>query len=263
MAINSNTQNTPGTLYGVGVGPGDPELLTLKAARVLRETGVIAVPVSQAGGASHALDIASSFLRPEQTVLKLHFPMVEEVVVREQHRRAAAQAIAGDLYVGRDVAFLTEGDPLIHSTFIYVLRHLPQDLPVEIIPGVSSITAAAAQARMPLVSADQRLAVLPATFENLAGLRQTLRNFDTIVLLKVHRVLDQLIDLLDELALSERAVLVERASHGAGRVVRDVHTLRGELVHYLSLLIVRASPPHPSAPLRTGAGGTEGGLDAN
>jgi precorrin-2/cobalt-factor-2 C20-methyltransferase len=139
------------------------------------------------------------------------------------------------------VAFLTEGDPLIHSTFIYVLRHLPQDLPVEIIPGVSSITTAAAQAKMPLVSADQRLAVLPATFENLDRLRQTLRNFDTVVLLKVHRVLDQLIDLLDELELSEQAVLVERASHESGRVVRDMRTLRGESVHYLSLLIVRGN----------------------
>jgi precorrin-2/cobalt-factor-2 C20-methyltransferase len=230
-----------GTLYGVGVGPGDPELLTLKAVRVLQETGVIAVPVSQASGESHALDIVSSFLRPEQTVRKLHFPMVENVVTREGHRRAAAQAIARDLYVGRDVAFLTEGDPLIHSTFIYVLRHLPQDLPVEIIPGVSSITTAAAQAKMPLVSADQRLAVLPATFENLDRLRQTLRNFDTVVLLKVHRVLDQLIDLLDELELSEQAVLVERASHESGRVVRDMRTLRGESVHYLSLLIVRGN----------------------
>ena len=259
MAINSNTQDTPGTLYGVGVGPGDPELLTLKAVRVLRETEVIAVPVSQAGGASHALDIASSFLRPGQTVLKLHFPMVEEVAVREQHRRAAAQAIAAELHAGRDVAFLTTGDPAIHSTFIYVLRHLPQDLPVEIIPGVSSITAAAAQAKMPLVSADQRLAVLPATFEDLAGLRQTLRNFDTVVLLKVHRVLDQLIDLLDELALSERAVLVERASHGAGRVVRDVRALRGEPVHYLSLLIVQKAPPAPAGHPPRERGGRGGG----
>jgi precorrin-2/cobalt-factor-2 C20-methyltransferase len=247
---------TTGTLYGVGVGPGDPELLTLKAVRVLRETGVIAVPVSQAGGESHALDIASSFLRPEQTVRKLHFPMVEDVVTREGHRRAAAHAIAGDLYVGRDVAFLTEGDPLIHSTFIYMLRHLPQDLPVVIIPGVSSITAAAAQAKMPLVSADQRLAVLPATFEDLVGLRQTLHDFDTVVLVKVHRVLNQLIDLLDDLGLSERAVLVERASHRAGRVVRDVRTLRGEPVHYLSLLIVHAPP----APVLSEVEGCGGGL---
>lgn len=228
-----------GTLYGVGVGPGDPELLTLKAVRLLRQTPVIAVPVSQAGGESHALDTALSFLRPEQTVHKLYFPMVRDLADREQHRRAAAQAIATELRAGRDVAFLTAGDPLLYSTFIYVLRHLPAGLPVEIVPGVTSITAAAAQTKMPLVNAEQRLAVLPATFENPAQLRQTLHDFDTVVLLKVHRVLDRLIDLLNETGLIEGAMLVEQASRQAGRVVRNVRSLRGKPVHYLSLLIIR------------------------
>jgi precorrin-2/cobalt-factor-2 C20-methyltransferase len=112
-------------------------------------------------------------------------------------------------------------------------------LPVEIIPGVSSITAAAAQAKLPLVNANQRLAVIPTTFENLTELRRIFREFDTVVLLKFNRVFDRLLELLDELELSEHTVLVERASHPSGRVIRDVRPLRGASIHYLSLLIVR------------------------
>lgn len=240
MRKGLRTKIPPGTLYGIGVGPGDPDLLTIKAAQVLGEVPVLAVPVSQVDGESYALTTVASFLQPGQIVRKLHFPMVRDVAARERYRKAAAQAIAAELQTGRDVAFLTEGDPMLHSTFIYVLRHLPSSLTVEVVSGVSSITAAAAQAGIPLVNADQRLAILPATGGDLGYLRQALRDFDTVVLLKVHCLLDQLIDLLDEMSLAERAVLVERATHPLGRVVRDVRTLRGSPVHYLSLLIVRS-----------------------
>jgi precorrin-2/cobalt-factor-2 C20-methyltransferase len=226
------------TLYGLGVGPGDPELLTLKAARILNEVPVVAAPVTQVDGDSYALDIVAGKLRPEQTLLKLHFPMLKDVAARQRYRQAAAQRLAAELQAGRDVAFLTEGDPLLHSTFIYLLQHLLPELPVEIVPGVTSITAAAAEARVPLVNAGQRLAVLPTTFEDPAELRPIFEDFDTVVLLKFHRVFEPLLDLLDELELSERAILVERASHAAGRVVKNIHPLRGSPIHYLSLLIV-------------------------
>lgn len=227
-----------GTLYGIGVGPGDPELVTLKAARLIKETPVVAVPITKPGGESYALTIVSELLPAEPSVLKLLFPMVKDVAAKRSYRQAAAQAIAGELSAGRDVAFLTEGDPLLHSTFIYVLQYLAPTFPVEVVPGISSVMAAAAQAQQPLVNADQRLAIIPTAFENLADLRQIFRDFDTVVLLKFHRLLDQLLDLLEELGLSEQTVLVERASHPAGRVVRDAHSLRGASVHYLSLLIV-------------------------
>ena len=111
-----------GTLYGIGVGPGDPELLTLKAARLIRESPVIAAPIAKAGAESYALSIVADRLQPEQTVLKLLFPMLKDVAAKQAHRQAAAQAIAAELQAGRDVAFLTEGDPLLHSTFPMVCR---------------------------------------------------------------------------------------------------------------------------------------------
>jgi precorrin-2/cobalt-factor-2 C20-methyltransferase len=230
---------TTGTLYGVGVGPGDPELLTLKAARIIGAVPVVVAPVSQPEGESLALNTVAELLQPQQIVEKLLFPMVKDLDIRERHRAMAAQTIVDRLQKGADVAFLTEGDPLIHSTFIYVLRHLPEGTLVQVVPGVSSITAAAADAQWPLVNADQRLAVLPATFEDAARLADMASQFDTIVLLKVHSTLDQWIDALADAGLADQAVLVERASTPEVRVVRNVLALRNQQVHYLSMLIVQ------------------------
>lgn len=227
-----------GVLYGVGVGPGDPELLTLKAARIVREAPVIAVPVAKPGGNSYALSVVNDLLRSEQRVLPLVFPMLKDVKEKAKYRAAAREAIWRELQTGMDVAFLTEGDPLFHSTFIYVLNELPASAPIEIVPGVSSINAAAAEAQLPLVSADQRLAVVPAIFEDEADIRRILQEFDTVVFLKFRGMLDRLLDILEEMEMAERTILVERASHADGRVVRDVRSLRGSDVHYLSLLIV-------------------------
>ena len=228
-----------GTLYGVGIGPGDPELLTLKAARVIGAVPVVAVPVARPDGRSYALDIVGGMLRPDQEILKLLFPMLKDANTKASYRRAAAESVLAVLRSGRDVAFLTEGDPLFHSTFIYLLAELPAGTPLDVVPGISSVHAAAAQAQLPLVNAGQRLAILPVTFEDEAALREALRTFDTVVLLKFHRDLDRLLDLLDELGLTECAVIVERASHAAGRVIRDVRSMRGGELHYLSLMIVR------------------------
>lgn len=230
-----------GKLYGVGLGPGDPELLTLKALRTIRAADVIAVPIARPGEQGYAYELAAPHLRPGQRVERLLFPMVRDAATRQAHRRAAAEAVLQQVAAGRTVAFLTEGDPTIHSTFLYILAEMPAGVPVEIVPGVSAITAAAAQAGVPLVNGEQRLAVLPAVFEeDEASLRTILRTFDTVVLLKAHRALPRLIPLLDSLGLTERAVWVERASHREGRVVRDIRALLDAPdLHYLSLLIVR------------------------
>jgi precorrin-2/cobalt-factor-2 C20-methyltransferase len=118
------------------------------------------------------------------------------------------------------------------------LSYLPPGISIEVIPGVSSITAAAAQAVMPLVNADQRLAVLPAVFEEDTALRRVFEHFDTVVLLKVNRVLDRLIDLVQALGLDEQAILVERATLPGARILRPLSASRGQTVHYLSLVIV-------------------------
>jgi precorrin-2/cobalt-factor-2 C20-methyltransferase len=135
------------------------------------------------------------------------------------------------------------GDPAIYSTGFYVcetLRRIVPDLPIEIVPGVSSIGASAASARQPLCLGDDRMVVIPATFEN-GKLQEVLENFDTIVLMKVHRVMNRIVPLLDDLGLLDRAVFVERSSQREERISRDLLAELNTEHHYFSTIIVRKS----------------------
>ena len=241
-----------GTLYVVGVGPGDPELMTLKAVRILERCGVWLAPAAKKDGESTALGIVEGVVnRGDKEIITHHFPMKKirmgqnpDPEVKKAWDAAAAQ-IVGHLQAGRDVAFPTLGDPAIYSTGFYVcetLFALAPDLPVEIIPGVSSIGASAAAAGQPLCLGDDRLVVIPATFEN-GRLRETLEQFDSVVLMKVHRVMDRLVPLLTEMNLLDKAVLVERTSQNGQRIRRDLTTALqpDNEPHYFSTIIVRKS----------------------
>ena len=229
-------------LYAVGVGPGDPELLTLKAARILGTADVIVAPTGQAEAASYALGIIANYLdRTRQLILERVFPMTRDERELKPHWDATAREVADHIRAGRTVAFVTIGDPLLYSTFLYLLRILRERYPeiaVEIVPGITSFGAAAAAAGMPLGMAAERLAILPATYEE-AGLRQTLCDFDCVVLMKISRVFDQVYALLCELGLERQGVFVRRVGSPEEEVVTDLAALVGKQLDYLSLLIVR------------------------
>ncbi|NJC87829.1 MAG: precorrin-2 C(20)-methyltransferase [Desulfuromonas sp.] len=229
-------------LYAVGVGPGDPELLTLKAARILRAADVIVAPTGQAEAASYALGIVAGHLdRDRQLVLERVFPMSRDEEELRPHWEATALEVAGHVRAGRTVAFVTIGDPLLYSTFLYLLRILRERYPeiaVEIVPGITSVGAAAAAAGIPLGMAAERLAILPATYEE-EKLRQTLLDFDCVVLMKISRVFDRVYALLTELGLERQGVFVRRVGSDQEEVVTDLAALVGQKLDYLSLLIVR------------------------
>jgi precorrin-2/cobalt-factor-2 C20-methyltransferase len=139
------------------------------------------------------------------------------------------------------VAFITEGDPMLYSTFSYVLEHIRSVYPqirVEIIPGVSSVMAAAASAGVPLVTHGQRLAILPAVY-GIDDLREAIASYDTIVLMKVNRTLLQALASLERLGLAGKGIYVRRASTAREQVVRDLNQLSEEDLDYFSLLIIR------------------------
>jgi precorrin-2/cobalt-factor-2 C20-methyltransferase len=232
----------PGTFFGVGVGPGDPELITIKAQRVLQHTPVICIPKSREEGASYVRTFVSHLIDPSrQQLLEMVFPMTKDRSVLERYWESALEQVLIPLRRGEDVAFVTEGDPLIYSTFMHVYALVTErypDVPVQVIPGVSSINASAAAAGLPLVDGAERLAVLPATYEG-DELADVLRRFDTVVLLKVNRVFDRVLRILEEMDLAGRAVYVKRCGSGEQEIVRDITTLRGKELDYLSLLIVR------------------------
>ena len=231
-----------GILYGVGVGPGDPELLTLKSVRALKAADVIAIPKSKGESDSIAFSIVKGTvdLSNKETV-ELVFPMTKDKEVLIKAREEAAVVIADRLKAGKNVACITLGDPMFYSTFSYLIPLVKEKLPevhIEIIPGVSSVMASAAAAVIPLTEADERLAVIPATYEN-EKLREILKDFDTVVLMKVNRVFDKVLGLLDELGLKEHAVFIERCGGENKRIIRGLDSLKGEKLDYLSMVIVK------------------------
>jgi precorrin-2/cobalt-factor-2 C20-methyltransferase len=235
------------TLHIIGTGPGDPELLTLKALKTLTACPVIAAPKASPSGSSTALAIISQAVDLDgKTVFELYFPMKkiragkapEEEVSRAW--RAAAATIIACLDQGFDVAFPTLGDPAIYSTGYYLydtLLSMRPDIRVRFHAGIPAMSCCSAETAMPICLGNEMLAVVPATFSD-ERLRSTLEEFDTIVLMKVHRVLPRICRLLEETGLLAKAVLIERAGMEGERIIRDLSTIP-ENPHYFSTMIIR------------------------
>lgn len=229
-----------GQLYGVGVGPGDPELITLKAQRILSEVSVIFVPSKGVEHQSYAGSIISNLLKKStQEVVKLVFPM-KKGDLKSYWEKAAAE-VWQHLAQGRDCALITAGDPLLYGTFIHILSIFQERHPevaIEVVPGIPSINAASARALLPLATGSERVAVIPAIYAN-ETLRKTLECFDTVVLLKVNTVFDKVLAVLEEMELVDKCIYIRRCTTEDEEIVRDIKELRGKTLDYLSLLIVR------------------------
>ena len=229
-------------IYAIGVGPGDPELLTRKAERILRSVPVICTPTAGPADSSYALSIIEPLLDlKRQEVIIQVFPMRKDQAGLDEFWETAAAGVAERVRRGSDVAFITIGDPFIYSTFLYIYRILREkypDIPVEVVPGVSSINAAAIAAGFPLGQASERIAIIPATFQE-KDLLKILSDFDTVVLMKVSRVFDGIYALLKELGLEKKCAFISRVGTAEEEVVFDLESLLGRKLDYLSMLIVK------------------------
>lgn len=234
-----------GVFYGVGVGPGDPELLTVKAVNVLKGADVIAVPKStdsSSDGLSQALIIAKRAVDLEgKELMELLFPMTKDKDALDAARREAAAKVALSLDSGRTVAFITLGDPMLYSTFSYLVpfvRELSPGAPVKVVPGITSYGAAASTVLKPLAEADEKVMIVPAAYD-IGEVRGLLGSVDTLVLMKVNRIFDRVLDLLVSMGLDDRAFLVSRAGWPEEKVVTDIKSLKGTKLDYFSTLIVK------------------------
>jgi len=231
-------QRMSGRLYGVGVGPGDPELMTLKAVRVLAQAPVVAYPApafENGGGESSARKIAAAHIPAGRIEIAIRVPMRpgrEPASVYDN----AAKSIVAHLEAGRDVAVLCEGDPLFYGSFVYLHDRLADRFPTTIVPGVSSLTACAASANRALVRRDQTLAVLPATLSDEA-LEARLAAPEAAAILKVGRHLPRLKALLAKLGLVEASTYVAHATRADERVVA-LADLDAETAPYFSMILV-------------------------
>ncbi len=229
------------TLYGVSLGPGDPGLITRKAWDLLSGDADWVYPVRKKSGDSYALQIvkASGLVVPEHSQ-ELVFPMTHNSEILAKYWLRAAETVLGKINQGRDVVFLVEGDASTFSTFQHLARTvqgLSDNVQIETIPGVTSFNAAAATAKMPLADTDDTVAIIPAGY-GLSMIAKMLEDFDTLVLLKVKPLLDDIIDLLQQKNLLEQSCFIEKAGSSQERIVRDIKLLKGKKVNYLSLLIV-------------------------
>lgn len=233
------TETQRGVLYGIGVGPGDPDLLTLAAVKALGSVQVVFAPASTKNDFSLALDIIRPHLQTNVQVRRLDFPMTRDDAVRQAARLANARAVHAHLARGDNAAFITLGDPLIYSTFGHLLRGLrtlDAHVQARIIPGITSFQAASARLGKVLVEGDQCLVVATGNTEQ-SKLEALLSRADAGVILKPAKQLENLKTILAALDLSACAQLVVRCGLDGERVIPDLRQAAGP-VSYFSLVVV-------------------------
>jgi precorrin-2/cobalt-factor-2 C20-methyltransferase len=226
---------TGACLYGLGVGPGDPELVTLKAARILQACPVVAYPAPD-DGESFARSIVADLIPAGVTEVPIVIPMRADRFPAREVYDAAAGTIGGHLDAGRDVAVLCEGDPFFYGSFMYLFERLAGGHRAEIVPGVTSLTACAAALGRPLAGRNDVLSVVPATLDE-GALRDRLEAADAAAIIKLGRHLDKVRRVLDHLGLTGRAGYVERATLPNQKAV-PLARLDVETAPYFSMILV-------------------------
>ncbi len=229
-----------GRLIGVGVGPGDPELLTIKAVKAIQAAPVIAY-VSANGGTSRSRQIAAAYLTSSAREIKMTLPMSPIPELAQSAYDEGASRIGAELEQGLNVVVLCEGDPLFYGSFGYILQRLGDQYPTEVIPGISSVMTAAAAVKEPLTFAQDCFSVIPATMpEDLMKAR--LEASDGAVIMKLGRHLPKVREILDQLSMTRRSVYVEEASSVHEKVI-PLPDLEEIDAPYFSLILVSKYRP--------------------
>ena len=226
-----------GKLYGIGIGPGDSELITIKAAKILKQVKVIFSPRSSSEKESIALSIAKPILEEREDYKRLMvvepiFPMTEDKERLEKHWKEASALIADYLNKGKDVAFITLGDPSIFSTFSYVQKILRDEFETVLIPGITSFTACASSINKPLVEKNEILTIIPKIDERLSSI---LEYSDSIVLMKTSRNTEELEDLINSKKDEKEIISVENATRKNEKIIKGFSKDKP----YLSTTIVK------------------------
>ena len=223
------------TLYGVGLGPGDPELLTLKAHRLISTAKVISYPAPDTGP-SFARAIAAGYFPEGVREIPVVIPMRESRFPAQEIYDRAAEEIAEVLDTGTDVVTLCEGDPFFYGSYMYVFERLAARYPTVIVPGVTSLTACAAALRRPLTSRTDVLTVIPGTLPD-DDIRARIESAQSIAIMKVGRHVGRLRALLDDLGLTAQAGYVERASLDEQKVL-PLADFTGDKAPYFSMILI-------------------------
>ena len=232
-----------GRFYGIGTGPGDPELMTLKAARLIATADVVAY-FCKRGKRGNARETADAHIHAQQLEAPMVYPVTTELPHTSPDYRDRIEAffnesaamLAQHLDAGRSVVVLNEGDPFFYGSFMHVYLRLRADYPSTVIPGVASVMSSAAMLPTPLTMRDDVLSVVPGTLPD-AALHKRLAGVDAAVIMKVGSNLDRILAVLDDLGMAERAWYVERSSMAAEHV-QPLSEARVDKAPYFSMIVV-------------------------
>lgn len=225
-----------GTLYGVGVGPGDPELITLKAMRIIQTAPVIAYPANPQGQ-SQARDIATQWLSAGQREIPIAMPFQGDRDPANEAYDQAAVILSDVLVTGQDVAVLCEGDPLFFGSFIYLYQRLAEEFPCIVVPGITAISAVTAITETPLAAGNIRIAIVPATAGEEA-IRSALADYDSIAIMKPGRHRPQILELLRESGRADDAIYVEQATRQGQRIITELDDVPATPGPYFALFLI-------------------------
>ncbi len=232
---------TTGTLYGIGVGPGSADLLTVKAVNLLAKVTTVCLIKSGAEKNSVALGIARPYIREDAEILAVAAPMTHDEKILAEAWQTAAKIIVGKLQAGSDVAFITLGDCMLFSTYTYIMKQVKIQFPavkIENVPGIAAYSYLASYLATALAEGGENLAIIPAVSE-LAKLPDILQNFPNVILMKVAGKYGDILNILDEKGLRQNTVYVSKLGHPDQFITFDLDSMRKAERHYLSMLWVK------------------------
>ena len=226
-----------GKFYGIGVGVGDPENITVKATKKLHEVDVIVLPEAKSGEGSTAFNIVREYLKPGVEQMFLEFPMIKDVEARKVFRKNNADKISEELEKGKNVAFLTIGDPMTYSTYTYVLEHIADDVEVETVAGITSFNSIAARLNVPLMIGDEDLKVV--SVNRKTDIHKEIENNDNLVFMKVSRNFEKLKQALIKTGTIDKVIMVSNCGKENQKVYYDIKDLVEDDIPYFTTMIVK------------------------
>ena len=230
-----------GMLYAIGTGPGSSDLITVRAARQLANLDVLYAPAGRRGGDSLALSIVREYLTDHVVIKEQHFPMSTHEDEKESIWDSVAADIKEDVMAGKQVGFITLGDAMLFSTWVFLLERLQDKIPIEIIPGVTSFACISARSAYPLAMEQQSMAVVSCTSPE-EELERALKQHECVVLMKVYGRFPMIRDLLSRLGLIENALMMSEASLPNEECFRQLSEIGDEVkLPYFSTILVNKS----------------------
>ena len=234
-------------LFCIGCGPGDPELLTVKAVNLIKNAEIIFAPTAREGKPSIALSVVERYVSKFTKIVDLVFPMVKDQEYLKDYWKRNTDKIADAVRSQKRVIYLTVGDPALYSTWIYIHRELQKnhrDIEIDIVPGIASMFAFAAQAKMSLAEGEETLAIVPACYD-LDRVKKTANSCDTVIFLKDGRYFDSVIEMLGDVGFADDSMIaIAQDVSVTGEIMKmnklsDLRRIKGTMEKYFSIMVAK------------------------